>query len=403
MHGARKKVESQDSQTSTDLEIEAPLGTGPEKNFRFYDNRQNYLLFVNTCSEKWVVAERVAREFDAIEPAQPAIRFFDAGIGDGTVLTRVIRQMHRRHERMPLFVAGKEISIEDIRLFLDKVPDRLFEHPEMVIAITNISYADAPWLCPKNLQSRARMVWKEVALRGTTSADFEHQIQELQPFLAENWTTSVSEKTGSMIPETPTVLVLYRDDCRFLLDRVIPRQEEGRANYDLVLASQPFRLRASLDFKAKRVLAPLARALRPGGRLLGIHSAGNDPGMEIIQRVWSGEDPFVTSRHELVEGTRRELGDEANHFVFDPLPAARALFRYEMHTLPDEIDRAAASIGTSTLLAAWNAAVYVAQIDNERVTVAMSGPEYLEVTRAVLKKYGELWFNDESYIISRKH
>jgi hypothetical protein len=31
----------------------------------------------------------------------------------------------------------------------------------------------------------------------------------------------------------------------------------------------------------------------------------------------------------------------------------------------------------------------------------MSGPEYLEATRAVLRKYGELWFNDESYVISR--
>ena len=89
-------------------------------------------------------------------------------------------------------------------------------------------------------------------------------------------------------------------------------------------------------------------------------------------------------------------------FLFEPLPAARALFRYEMHTLPDEIDREAATIGTSTLLAAWNAAVYVSQIDDERVTAAMSTPNYLEATRAVLKKYGELWFNDESYIIARK-
>jgi hypothetical protein len=125
--------------------------------------------------------------------------------------------------------------------------------------------------------------------------------------------------------------------------------------------------------------------------------------MEIIQRVWPGEDPFVTSRHELVEATRSELGDEAHEFAFDPLAAARALFRYEMHTLPDEIDRETATIGTSTLLAAWNAAVYVAQIDDQRVAEAMSGPGYLEATRAVLKKYGELWFNDESYIIARKH
>src|SRR5262249_54550107 len=28
----------------------------PQRNFRFFDNRQKYLLFVNTCSEKWVTA-----------------------------------------------------------------------------------------------------------------------------------------------------------------------------------------------------------------------------------------------------------------------------------------------------------------------------------------------------------
>src|SRR5580700_52699 len=28
----------------------------PQRNFRFFDNRQKYLLFVNTCSEKWVIA-----------------------------------------------------------------------------------------------------------------------------------------------------------------------------------------------------------------------------------------------------------------------------------------------------------------------------------------------------------
>src|SRR5262249_29470625 len=42
-----------------------PLPLTPESapatthNFRFYDNRQKYLLFVTTCGEKWVVAQRV--------------------------------------------------------------------------------------------------------------------------------------------------------------------------------------------------------------------------------------------------------------------------------------------------------------------------------------------------------
>ncbi len=169
-----------------------------------------------------------------------------------------------------------------------------------------------------------------------------------------------------------------------------------------MLASQPFRLRGAVEFKAGRVLAPLARALRAGGRLLGIHSAGHDPGLEIVQKVWPGEDPFTTSRQTLLDATKKALGDQAGEFRFEPLSNKDSLFRYAMHTLPDEIDNEAASIGTSTLLAAWNAATYVAQIEDERLAEAMGNSAYLEATRAVLRKNGELWFNDESYVISRQ-
>jgi hypothetical protein len=379
----------------------AAASEDPEKNFRFYDNRQKYLMFVNTCSEKWIVSDRVQKELSHLTPKPPAVRFFDAGMGDGTVLARVLRSMHRQFERFPFFIAGKEISLEDVRLTLDKMPDRFLEHPEMVFAFTNISYADAPWLQPSNPEAAKNMVWKEVALTGTTTAEFEQQILELQPFLAQNWKTKVSEKTGSMIPETPTTVILYREDCKFMLDRVIPRNSEPKADYDLILASQPFRLRAPTKFKAGRVLAPLAKALGVGGRLLGIHSAGNDPGIEIVQKIWPGEDPFTVSRRELLDATKDAMGADASKFRFDPLPNREAIFRYEMHTLPDEIDSESASIGTSTLLAAWNAATYVAQIDDERLAEAMSNSNYLEATRNVLRKNGELWFNDESYIIER--
>jgi hypothetical protein len=69
-----------------------------------------------------------------------------------------------------------------------------------------------------------------------------------------------------------------------------------------------------------------------------------------------------------------------------------------MHTLPSEIS---SSIGTSTLMAAWNAAIYVAQIEDQRLAPAMAGGTYLEATRDVLHKYGKLWFQNESYVISR--
>jgi hypothetical protein len=155
-----------------------------------------------------------------------------------------------------------------------------------------------------------------------------------------------------------------------------------------------------VEFKAKKVLAPLARHLAPGGRLIGIHSHGNDPGMEIIERIWPGEQPFQGDRHQLLRATRQELGNAARDLNFNEYADARSLFRYSMHTLPGEISGSA--IGTSTLFAAWNAAVYVAQIEDQRLSEVITDRRYLDATQEVLHKHGGLWFWDESYVISRK-
>ena len=371
----------------------------PKSNFRFYDNRQKYLLFVSTCSEKWVVAQRVGMELANIHPRPPAVRVFDAGVGDGTVLARVMRAMHQRYPTMPFHIVGKEISLEDVRLALDRMPDRFFEHPATVLVMTNLYYSEAPWLTPKSVTAATSLVWKEVPLTGATSSEFEQQITELQPFLSEHWRASVSKASGNPAYAKPVVLVLYREDHKFLLDQVLPRRGVARADHDLVIASQPYRARASAEFKASKVLAPLARSLAPGGRMIAIHSHGRDPGLEIVQRVWPGESPFHTDRHHLLKATRTELGADGRDLNFNAYADNRSIFRYEMHTLPEEISEA---IGTSTLLAAWNAAVYVAQIEDQRLAEVMGDRGYLEATQEVLRRHGGLWFLDESFVISRK-
>ncbi len=374
-------------------------GEDPQRNFRFFDNRQKYLLFVNTCSEKWEIANRVDLELANIHPRPPAVRVFDAGIGDGTVLSRVMRSMHDRFPTMPFYVVGKEISLEDVRLALQKTADRFVEHPSSVIVLTNLAYAEAPWLSVKSVTAASSMVWKEVALEGNTAHSFEQQITALEPFLGENWKAKVSPKSGNPVYERPVVLVLYRNDHKFLLDQVIPKPGGTVADYDLVIASQPYRARSSLEFKAKRVLAPLARALGPGGRMIAIHSYGRDPGMEIIHKVWPDDNPFMHSRHDLLKAVKQELGSAGRDLNFNAYSDQRSLFRYEMHTLPSEVS---SSIGTSTLLAAWNAAIYVAQIEDDRLADVNSDRRYIEATREVLHKHGGLWFYDESFVISHR-
>ena len=371
-----------------------------KKNFRFFDNRQKYLLFVSTCSEKEVISKRIGMELGHIKPKPPAIRIFDAGMGDGTVLAGVMREMHHRYPTMPFYVSGKEISLEDVRICLSKMSDRLFEHPASVLVFTNLFYSEAPWLKPKSMASSNSMVWKEVALQGGSSHEFAEQLNELRGFLDENWQAGHSPKTGNPIYERPTVLIIYREDHKFLLSDVIPKQDVKKADYDLVLASQPYRLRVSSEVKSRNVLLPLVRSLGRGGRLIGIHSSGDDPGHQILKEIWPNDNPFVSDRHSLLKAVKNELGSDARHYNIKANSDNRSIFKYTMHSLPSELE---ASIGTSTLFAAWNAATYVGQIDEQRLEAAMKSVDYLSITQKALKKYGGLWFNDESYTISRKN
>ncbi|MGQ0428374.1 MAG: hypothetical protein ACT4UQ_00330 [Gammaproteobacteria bacterium] len=368
-------------------------GTTP---FRFYDNRQKYLAFVNTCNEKSAVARRAAAELARIRPTPPAVRLFDAGMGDATVLARLLRSTHHLWPTVPVLVVAKEISLEDVRLGLEKMPDRFVEHPTTVFVVTNLNYADAPRLAPTD---GAAVNWIEVPLSGQSSHDYAEQVERLAATLHEGWQTKPSAKTGNPVYVKPSVLVIYRDDQQFQVDRVVPHPGCAPGAYDLVVASQPWRARMSAQFKVQKVLAPLTRSLAPNGRLLVIQSWGRDPALEIIQGLWPGENPFQVDRHELLATLRSELGAETREFSLESPPDAESIFRYEMHTLPTEIgDR----IGTSTLFAAWNAAIYVNQIEDERLDEVVTTGAYLEVTQSVLRRHGGLWFNDESFVVSRR-
>ena len=369
-----------------------------ERHFRFYDNREKYLLFVSTCSEKQVVAERVAMDIRGLRPMLPALRVFDAGMGDATVLTRLMRDLHRQYPTVPFLIVGKEISQEDIRISLEKMADRFYEHPFTVLVLTNMLYSEAPWLRPGSSAMRARLNWLEVPLEGSTTFEFDEQIRDLERHVQDRWKTTPSERTGNPVYVTPSVLVIYRKDHEWSLAPVIPLEGSPHHEYDLVIAAQPFRARLTAKVKVSNVLAPLARSLAPGGRMVVIQSTGKDPGMEIIRGVWPGEDPFLTPRQELLGELSSQLGDSHPELRYLSYPDSRAQFRYELRLPPSELET---NISTSTLLAAWNAATYVAQIDDERLTPAMSRGDYIDVTSEVLKKYRGLWFVDESFNVSR--
>ncbi len=371
----------------------------PKRSLRFYDNRQKYLAFVNTCNEKRKVGERASRELLRLNPQPPALRVFDAGMGDGTVLAHVMRSMHRHFPTHPFYVVGKEISLEDVRLSLEILPDRFIEHPATVMVYTNMLYKEAPWLTPSDPDRAGDINWKVVELEGNCASEYDQQLGSLDDFLVDGWQITSSEKSGNPLYVRPSVLVVYRKDHKFILDTVVPKQGDTPADFDLVIASQPWRARMSAEFKVKYVLSPLTRALRSGGRLIAVQSCGLDPALEIIREIWPEEDPFKVNRHELMRELRSMLGDDIGQFIVDANADEHGLFQYQMHTLPEEIEQ---SIGTSTLFAAWNAAIYVAQIDDQSLENVLQSSDYLDAASRILHKHNGLWFNDESFVIARR-
>jgi hypothetical protein len=380
----------------TAIEKNSLLPSDQSNRFRFFDNREKYLLFVTTCSEKWAIAERAGLELDRLRPRPPALRVFDAGMGDGSVLAHVMRDLHRRHPNVPHLIVGKEISMEDVRLSLEKMADRFAEHPNTVLVVTNMHYSEAPWLRPRIDRP---VNWHDIPLTGSSAHEFENQLRSLQSVVDEGWQVGISSRTGNPMYAKPSVLVIYRKDHQFQLHDIIPDKGAGRAEYDFVLAAQPYRARLAAELKVRYVLEPLSRALNEGGRLLVIQGYGNDPGMEIIHEIWPGEAPFKTPRDSLVMALKESLSGREKGIVYPSTADGQSLFNYRLLTMPTEVDN---RIGTSTLLAAWNAAVYVAQIEDDRLQNAMTSDAYLDATQRVLQKHGGLWFKDESFVIARR-
>jgi SAM-dependent methyltransferase len=194
-------------------------------------------------------------------------------------------------------------------------------------------------------------------------------------------------------------MTVYRADQAFALNAVIPRPGDHPGPFDLVIASQPYRAQATVTFKTQEILAPLARVLAPGGRLIAIQSRGDDPGSELIGRIWPDRRPFPHDRHVILDGLKAALRGEARDFRFAAYGDRQSLFRYDLHMLPGEVG---GRVGTSTLFAAWNAATYVAQIEDPLIEDAMRRADIMDITREVLHHHGGMWFFDESFVVSRR-
>ena len=366
------------------------------KNFRFFDNRQKYLLFVTTTDEKNRIADAIHPYIKKIKPRKPGIKIFDAGMGDGSLLMNVMRQCHQEKPNIPLLVSTKEISMEDVRLGLEKLPDRFVEHENTVFVVSNLHYSEAASLTSKNESKQKKINWKTIKLKGKTSIDFDNQLRKLNVFLEKNWQIERDNKSGNSTYKTPSVLVIYRKDQEFILSDIIPTKINSKNTFDLIIASQPYRSRITAEKKVKYVIEPMLRALATKGKLLTIHACGKDPANQIIQKLWPEENPFASLSEDIIKYIKSNLDE---YFVKQFSFKKKQQIRCNLRALPNEIK---GGISTSIIFSAWNAAVYVNQIDETKILRAQKSVHYENIVSEIIDKYKGLYFNNELFVIEKK-
>ena len=362
---------------------------------KFFDSRQRYLLFVTTTNEKSVVSEKISTIIEQIKPKKPALKIFDAGVGDGAVLMNVLRSCHQKFPTIPFFVSGKDVSMEDARLTIEKLADRLVEHPNMVFVISNLHYSEAPSLRSRNEDKQKKMNWNVLKLKGNSSYGFNQQLTQLDEILKNNWRVE-ENKSGNTTYENPSVIVIYREDQEFALDQIIPTIDDSINEFDLVLVSQAYRSRFPVDKKVNFVIKPMIQSLSSGGKLAVFHSYGNDPGTEVIKKLWPNENPFPNNASDIVKYLEKNLPKE----LFENLTFNKPQkFKYQLRSQPNEIN---SGISTSLLFSAWNACTYVAQISDDMVREKETDQSYIKCVGEIVKDNDGLWFNDEMLVIEKK-
>ena len=241
------------------------------------------------------------------------------------------------------------------------------------------------------------MNWKVVKLTGNSSLDFSAQLRRLnQEFLSKKWQVERNPKTGNPTYKEPSVIVIYRKDQEFVLKDVIPKKNNGKNYYDIIIASQPYRSRVTAEKKVKFVIEPMIKSLEKNGKLIVVHACGGDPANKIIKQVWPKENPFPSLYPAIIRYLKSNLTRE----ILKEIKFYKSKkFKYMLRALPNEIS---GGIATSVIFSAWNAAVYVNQMTDEQIFKAEKSKNYQKIVQKIVNKHKGLYFNNELFVIQRK-
>ena len=318
----------------------------------FFDSRDKYLSFVNSTNEKSSIAFKLSSYLKKAKVNSDAFRIFDAGTGEGTIITTLLSAAHERFPEDPIFVVGKEISVDDIDNLLGFLADRFFEHKNLIFCITNSSYNDF------NKQNLTNIKFIKKELKGKTSFSFTKQLLGMNDLIKKNWELKEENKSTLLLPKQKTLLAIYREDQKVALDHLIPNKINAiPIKYDFIIASQAFRLRSPYKRTMNLIISPLLRMLESKGQFFLIYSSGNDFTRKMLKYFFPTINPF--QHNDPKEFIKEVNKDKLNKKLFK-ISVGSFIYTFINMSLTSK-----KRFSPMNSMGLWNAVTYVGQISEK--------------------------------------
>ena len=180
---------------------------------RFFDDRLKYLSFIQNTGEKKAISEKIYPYIAGLSQNKSYLRILDAGTGDGTIKSNVIKSFHKYHPYTSLLITGKEISYEDLKNTLEKMPDRFAEHPNLLVTMTNVKFSELGLVESSTKIKDKKIKQFNLILDSDNSFDFNSQISGtlLGNFIKKNWGIEIDNR-GRTSYSNPCIIRIYRKD-----------------------------------------------------------------------------------------------------------------------------------------------------------------------------------------------
>ena len=356
---------------------------------RFYDSRLSYLSFVQNTNEKKIISKKIYPYIEKL-PKKKVTRFLDAGIGDGTITSNIIKRFHDVHPNSLLLITGKEISFEDVFNSLIKFPDRFVEHPKLAITLTNMKFAELGLLSPTN--ENLPIIKKNIVLKGKNAYEFEQQLEKLDSFINKNWGFDIDDN-GRTAYVRPCLINIYREDCKELIEKNIPKTYK-KNEYDFILASQAYRSRSLTKSKIANVIKPLACALKKNGTLIITHSAGNDSVTSILNNRFVKADLFPDDGRSILKFINRNKSLNGNTYQF----SKPKNYSYSFRKIPSEIVN---QMSSSSLDSKISNLFYIGQLSNDEKNLILDDQKKMNKLKKLILNQDRIIFNNEIFSIKK--